>query len=216
MSIPRMHTKYQTATPPLRRGFTLIELLVVIAIIALLSAMTIGAFSYATKAAARNRTEATFAAIKLGLTSYFSEFKEYPEPANKGQTVQIGSKRYNSGGAAMLYQAMSGDGNNAIVVGGGEGGEGADGRFTKEEAARTMMRDMPPTTWKKINGTYVMVDGFSKPFQYTFGANGTNTDAVNSSSYDLWSYGEDEQNTSQDSHAAKIDPKTSAKWIKNW
>ncbi|MCP5559400.1 MAG: type II secretion system protein [Verrucomicrobiaceae bacterium] len=216
MSIHRMQNTTSKGLRLARRGFTLIELLVVIAIIALLSSLTIGAFSYATKAAARNRTEATFAAIKLGLTSYFSEYKEYPEPAQPDQTISIGSKRYTSGGAAMLYQAMSGDGNNAILIGAGESGESSNGQFTKEEAARTMMRDMPPTTWKKIENTYVMVDGFNHPFQYTHGGNGTNDDAVNPSSYDLWSYGEDEQNINQSSHAAKIDPKTSAKWIKNW
>jgi prepilin-type N-terminal cleavage/methylation domain-containing protein len=55
---------------PRSAGFTLIELLVVIAIIALLASLTIGAFSYATAAAGRNRTSATQAAIMSGLERY--------------------------------------------------------------------------------------------------------------------------------------------------
>lgn len=198
---------------PAHSGFTLVELLVVMGIIALLSAMTISAFTYATKKAALNRTEATFAGIKLGLAAYNKEYNGYPEPANGELSDQFGGKRYTTGGAAMLYQAMSGDGTDQIQIGGSESSGSSDGQFDKEESARTMMRDMPVTTWKKVGSVYMMVDGFGKPFQYTYGGD---QDAVMTSSYDLWSFGEDEQNTTNTSRAAKIDPNTNVKWIKNW
>ena len=56
------------------QGFTLIELLVVITIMALMAALTMGAFTYAQKSAARGRTTATHVAIISGLERYRNDF----------------------------------------------------------------------------------------------------------------------------------------------
>jgi prepilin-type N-terminal cleavage/methylation domain-containing protein len=204
------------------RGFTLIELLVVIAIIALLAAMTFGAFSYAQNAAMRNRTTAVHRAIVSGLERYNSEFGEYPEPSAAGPTRTINGRPYDTGGALMLYQALSGDGSDRIKI--ELRGPGSDGRWDTGE--KMLMSEMPreiytnnqlcpPERRKEKNGDmncFMLLDGFGHPFQYTKG--GT-TDAINPT-FDLWSYGEDEANTNAVSRAQKQDPSRSAKWIKNF
>lgn len=192
------------------RGFTLIELLVVIAIMAILAALTLGVYSYATKGAARNRTTALHRAIISGLESYNSEFGEYPEPSNSGQTDEFNGKPYNTGGARMLYQALSGDGTNAIVIGTGAQ-SASDGRWSAEE--KMLLTDMPKEMYT-LGGTnrYMLFDGFGHPFQYTKGG----TPQALNPTFDLWSYGEDEANTTATDASTKTDASKSAKWIKNF
>jgi prepilin-type N-terminal cleavage/methylation domain-containing protein len=202
-------SSYSKASP---RGFTLIELIVVIAIIALLSSLTIGAFSYATAAAGRNRTEATKAALVAGLERYYTEFGEYPQPSNPGATETFNGKPYRAGGAEMLYQAMSGDGTSAIQLASG-GNRGSDGIIDDLEAKNIMMQDMPKDLYVEVNRRFYIVDGFRRPFQYTKG--GTPT-AVNPT-YDLWSYGQDDPGqTTEEGIAQKTNPQIASKWIHNW
>lgn len=202
-----IHTSKQRSAA----GFTLIELLVVIAIIALMASLTIGAFSYATTAAARNRTSATQAAIMAGLERYNADFGEYPAPSAPDATAQFNNITYRAGGAEMLYQALSGDGTSAIQLASG-GGRGSDGRVDDDEAPNIKMADMPKEIWLLVNSRYYIVDGFRKPFQYTKGGE---PDAVNPT-YDLWSFGQDEQNTNSVSLNMKTNPMVNAKWITNW
>ncbi len=199
--------------PSIRRpaGFTMVELLVVIAIIALLASLTIGAFSYATTAAARNRTSATHGAIMNSLEKYLQEQAEYPMPAAPDATAQFNNITYKAGGAEMLYQALSGDGTSAIQLASG-GGRGSDGRIDDDEARYITMPDMPKETWIQVGGRYYVIDGFRRPFQYTKGGQ---ANAVNPT-YDLWSYAQDEQNTQDDSLGAKMNPQINAQWITNW
>ena len=198
--------------PPIRRNhaFTLMELLVVIAIIAILAAMTMGTFSYAQKAAMRNRTTAVHRAIVSGLENYNSEYGEYPEPASEGTSSEFNGRSYKTGGALMLYQALTGDGTSNIKIAAGGGGA-SDGRWTDDE--KMLLTEMPKEMYT-LSGTnlYMLLDGFAHPFQYTKG--GT-ADAVNPT-FDLWSYGEDEANTQVTGKGQKQDAKTSAKWIKNF
>lgn len=192
------------------RAFTLIELLVVIAIMAILAALTLGVYSYATKGAARNRTTALHRGIISGLESYNSEYGEYPEPKNPDDTEDFNNKTYKTGGAKMLYQALSGDGTNEIVIGTGASTT-SDGNWTAEE--KMLLAEMPREMYT-LAGTnrYMLLDGFGHPFQYTKG--GTQ-DALNPT-FDLWSYGEDEANTQATDQTTKRDAKLSAKWIKNF
>jgi prepilin-type N-terminal cleavage/methylation domain-containing protein len=193
-----------------RAAFTLMELLVVISIIALLAAMTMGTFTYAQKAAMRNRTTATHRAIISGLENYNSEFGEFPEPASSGGMETFNGKSYNTGSAKMLYQALSGDGSDMIKIASG-GATASDGKW--EGTEKMLLTDMPKEMYTYHGkNIYTLLDGFSHPFQYTKG--GT-ADAVNPT-YDLWSYGEDEDNTKAADKASKQDFKKSAKWIKNF
>lgn len=201
------------------QGFTLIELLVVITIMALMAALTMGAFTYAQKSAARGRTTATHVAIISGLERYRNDFGEYPEPANVGDTMEVNTRQYEIAGATMLYQALSGDGFDQIYFAGGTEPTGdinpvSDGDISEDEAVNIKMTEMPDTVRRVLNGIYFMVDGFGNPFQYT---KGTDEQAVNKSSFDLWSYGEDETNTLDTSRETKVNrPEITELWIKNW
>jgi hypothetical protein len=77
----------------------------------------------------------------------------------------------------------------------------------------------------------MMVDGFFRPFQYVKatpannGQNGNNNASGNSNNsqpiavnttYDLWSYGDDETNINVMSSETIKNPNLAAKWIKNW
>lgn len=191
-------------------AFTLMELLVVISIIALLAAMTMGAFSYVQKAAMRNRTTATHRGIISGLENYNSEYGEFPQPTGAGGTETFHGKSYNTGSAKMLYQALTGDGSNMIMIASG-GGAASNGRW--EDGEKMQLTDMPKEMYTfQGQNLYMLLDGFNHPFQYTKGGA---ADAVNPT-YDLWSYGEDEENTKATDKGSKQSSKVSAKWIKNF
>jgi prepilin-type N-terminal cleavage/methylation domain-containing protein len=207
-----------------RSGFTVVELLIVITIIALLFALTVGGFTYAQRAAAGSRTTVAMNAMKSALERYRNEFGEYPEPQNPGDSIAIVDKTYEVGAAAMLYQALSGDGYDNILIAQGAPSSGqanSNGSLEAEESKNVMLTDMPKEMWIERDGRYFMADGFGKPFQYVKAEPATGNEAVKTinSTYDIWSYGEDDVNIT----ARSVDTLTpgpvkdaSQKWIKNW
>lgn len=217
-------------------GFTLAEMMIVISIIVVLAAMTIGGYNFAMRGSKRRTTEATMTAITSSLERYKDQYGEYPEPAAQQEIVQImPGKSYNVAGARCLYQALRGDGYDAIkgVGSSASGGTSAsDGNFDETEASNVIFKDMPPAMWRKLNGVFFMVDGFFNPFQYVKaptqttsgsagsggGSSGGGSDAVKTinSTYDLWSYGDDEINFTAKSSDAQSQSGIDAKWIKNW
>ncbi|WP_050026033.1 prepilin-type N-terminal cleavage/methylation domain-containing protein [Verrucomicrobium sp. BvORR034] len=201
-------------------GFTLIELLVVIAIIALLAALTLGGFQYAQQAAGRNKTTASLAAIKSGLEQYKEKFGEYPAvpAAQASDTGTYGGLTVKRAAAAMLYQALSGDGNTYIQLSGAAGVE-SDGEVSVEEVPNSINSNLPPQmifsggVARGTPGTRYLIDGFGRPFQYTKGGEAT---AVNPT-YDIWSYGHsDKAGTPNDDLNTKKSATETATWIKNW
>ena len=209
----------------LRAGFTLMELMVVIAIIALLASMTVMGFRYAQTAAMRNRTTAFHKAIMSGLTAYNAEYGEYPRPKRGEQVGTFSNKTYSIGSASMLYQAMSGDGDSEIELSSSVLGA-SNGKVEGPEIQHVMMKEMPNEISRKYTSGWILVDGFGHPFQYnapnpnTKAAYGTASNKVDSqtinSTYDLWSFGEDDKQTSNTGLEAKKNETTNAKWIKNW
>lgn len=214
-------------------GFTLVEMMIVISIIVVLAAMTIGRYNYAMRGSKRRTTEATMTAITSSLERYFEKNGEYPEPATKDEFAPtMPGKVYNVGGARCLYQALRGDGYDAIKGAGNTasgGNSASDGNFDETEVLNVMFKDMPPTMWRKLNGLFFMVDGFSNPFQYVKAPSSTTAAAgaggaagggasvtTINATYDLWSYGEDVLNTSAKSSDTIEKPEIAAKWIKNW
>lgn len=212
------------------KAFTLVEMLIVLSIIALLAGLTMGAYTYAMRSSKRRVTTGTFEGIKLALDRYYSEFGEYPEPANSGQTADFPpGKPYDVSGAACLYQALTGDGYDELkgvqTDSSGSSDQApaqSDGKTDGvTEISKKMMAEVPQTIWMKKGSSYIIIDGFGRPFQYIKAAVptsvGTTPDATTvNSTYDLWSYSEDEVNTTLKSLDALEKPQASVKWIKNW
>lgn len=199
---------------PVLRGFTLLELLVVMVIIGILAALTLGAFRFAQESAARNKTIAAHAAIKSALEQYKEKFGEYPEPAEASSSDQIGGSNFRIGGAEMLYQAITGDGSSAIELNSGGDQSSSDGEITDAERENTINGNLPKTMIHQTDrGKWILVDGWTRPFQYSKG----DADTLNSTSYDLWSFGNMPDNgRAAYSITAKKDMLMSGSWIKNW
>jgi len=206
----------------LPRGFTLMELMAVVAIMATLAALTMVGFRHAQTTAARNRTSAFHRAIISGLEQYNNDFGEYPTPKNPMTIGNFAGKQIVAGGSAMLYQALTGDGNDQIVLG-TSGATPSDGEVSAKEVQYTKMTDMPREMIMQAgDDMWVLTDGFNRPFQYTKGPDKarpgqaqTAAETMNPT-YDLWSFAESESFPTNVGLSEKRDTKTSAKWIKNW
>jgi prepilin-type N-terminal cleavage/methylation domain-containing protein len=162
-----------------RRAFTLIELIVVVGIITVLTGLVLSTVSYARKKGGLARAQAEIAAMSAAIENYKADNAIYPP-----NTVATG--------AHALYQALSGDGNDAI--GGTIGSTGTPGSSGKSYMALrpNMLSPNPP------NATTRVIDPFTNDYNYF--APGTN----NTSAFDLWS-------------TANANPPTDQnQWIKNW
>lgn len=209
----------------IQSGFTLIELITVVTIIALLFSLVVGGFSYADRYSKRQKTQVTIKAIRSGLENYNQEFGGYPIVSKKAEaiSVQIAKKSYLAGGAKCLYQAMSGDGLDAIT----ESGPSSDGELDNTEAKNVMLKDMPKELWAKSGSDYFMIDGFGHPIRYIKAAPTTSSTAsgtptaltINLNSYDIWSFNEDGDHpmaTSLETTTSETLRAASQLWEKNW
>lgn len=191
------------------------ELLVVICIIALLAALVLKSGNPASSK--RQATQGTMEAVAAALERYYEHYGEYPEPVNADETAEImQGKVYRIGAARCLYQALRGDGYDAIKVAArGEKNEPqSDGKVSAAEIKNVIMADMPEGMWRKVGTRYILVDAFGRPFQYIK----ADTDRKNTinSTFDLWSYAEDEKNVMAKFKETEANASLGAKWIKNW
>lgn len=211
-----------------RAGFTLIELITVVSVIVILFALVVGGYTYADRSSKRSRTEVVIRAVRSGLENYKEKFGSYPKAANGDTTVAIGDKSYIAGGGACLYQAMSGDGFDQIEGATGQGVPESDGQLDLNEAPNVMLADMPREMWTKVDTLYFMTDGFGHPLRYiraaplvapTPGDPPPDPLTVNRGTYDIWSYGEDEDHltsTGLEATSGGGTTRIDIKWIKNW
>lgn len=202
------------------RGFTLLELLVVMVIIAILAALTLGAFRYAQESSSRNRTVSAHGAIRAALEQYKEKFGEYPEPANPNDSDEIGSTSHIVGGAQMLYQAITADGSSAIKLQSAAAGLGeSDGQVDDTEKENALNASALPKSviYLTRSGKRILVDGWSRPFQYTKAdPDPAKNEAINPT-YDLWSYGPmNNDKTPSSDISTKRDPVVTGPWITNW
>ncbi|WP_395739231.1 type II secretion system protein [Prosthecobacter sp.] len=138
------------------------------------------------------------------------------------------------------YDQIKGVTSASSSTGGGSGGSDgtSDGKVEgTAEIKNKMFADMPQTIFTRKGSTYVLIDGFGHPFQYvkaaapattagsgaagsssgsSSGSGATATATTINSTYDLWSYSEDEVNTTKKSIDTLTDSTISIKWIKNW
>ena len=162
-------------------AFTILELLVVIGIIITLAALILGTVGYVQKKGARSRAEAEIAAMSAALESYKADNGVYPQHAPA------------AGGAHALYQALSGDGDDAL--GGSTGSTGSPSANVKSymPLKPNMLRPSPPDATARV------VDPFGNDYNYL--APGTYNPT-----FDLWSTAGTLGNSTTDL----------AQWIKNW
>ncbi len=196
-------------------GFTLIELLVVIGIIVLLAALVLG--TGGSGSSKRHVTQSTLKSIESALERYYQQYGEYPEPVNGDETAEImPGKVYRIGAAKCLYQAMRGDGYDAIKVAARleKSEPQSDGKVSADEIKNVIIADLPDGMWRKVGGSCILVDAFGRPFQY-IKADSEKKNTINST-YDLWSYAEDDKNVMAKSKDTEANASLGAKWIKNW
>ena len=204
-----------------RRGFTLIEVLTVVSIIALLAALGFGGYRTVLNRTSAKNTTARIKALESVLTTYFGEYGEYPEPADPENTSAIEGVSYKVGGGMMLYQAASGDGDDAIRGGGtaSEGTAGSLNRVLWEEAVAPTPQEVSKGIRKPLVGAtedlkYYMADGWRKPFQYVKARKDrnrrvTNDDEMHSAGdFEIWSYGKLEKPLD--------DVESQKEWIASW
>lgn len=208
---------------PLRRGFTLVELLVVMTIIGMLAAMSFAGLRYADKYAKRKATSATLRVLEERLTDYFTEYNEYPTPANEEDQSDIDGQSWPSGGGRMLYQVMTADGDDQIKG----GDKPSEGKVGSNETKRPMWDQVTPpdatdtrgrNTYvrRTQSGGFVMVDSFGHPWMYRKALrdrNGivSNIDEMKSNKeYDMWSWG------ASDKPVIGNDSSSEGEWISTW
>lgn len=164
----------------------------------------------------RRVTDSTRTAIEAYLERYFAIHGCFPQPADPEETAEISPGVIcRIGGAKCLYQALRGDGSDAIVTNDKTiSATTSDGNFETAEIQRCIFKDMPSFMCRKVGNSFILVDGYGRPFQY-IKADPEKKNTVNST-YDLWSYGDDETNLRATSKDTEADPAVGAKWIKNW
>lgn len=177
-------------------AFTLVELLTVIAIIVLLVGLTIGILGFAQGKAARSKAEGQMELISTGLMLYEKEYGEFPEPIdNSGE---------GSGGAKALYQALSGDGDNFLVIGAEGGGAASTG--IPGSTGEVLVEGIDPKANKHglVNTNYALVDPFGQLWRYRKHLKDELAEPTHNSTFDLWSVADDRKEENE------------AKWVKNW
>jgi prepilin-type N-terminal cleavage/methylation domain-containing protein len=182
------------------RAFTLFELLTVMTIIGILAAIGLGSMRYAQNAAATGKTRALLKTVELALEKYHQQNGQYPSLSVAGSTLNS----FNSGGAWLLYQIITGDGNDASG-----GSSVSDGNISALETP--LLEGVFSGKSDKFNyveqddaGKYVLVDGWGNPLQY-HRADEAGYSARNGT-YDLWSYATEEDGVIGGEQ----------KWLKNW
>jgi prepilin-type N-terminal cleavage/methylation domain-containing protein len=207
-------------TPPHVRsrssGFTLIELLVVISIIAALAALTLAGVAVSQKRGKISDTTARIKVIDDCLTRYKGDNGEYPEPVNESIMGTFFGSEWRAGGAACLYQVLSGDGNDQIKgykVRGAEKLGSSIGEFGSSEG-KIYLEDanVQRSQWFiNASGNWVLVDAFKLPFQYRPKTAAVPADTMhNETTYDLWSYG------TLKAPSDDTDLQSAKEWITNW
>ncbi len=207
--------------PTHRQGFTLVEIMTVITIIGLLAALGFGGYQVALQKAASKNTLARMAALQLGIESYKVDNGEYPETLESSATTSIKGADFPYGGAKLLYQVMTGDGDDALKGGStaSTGQLGSTGKAYWDEVTPPTAKDVEekrkkPMVDKADDGSFFMIDGWRKPFQYVKALKDrnkriSNLEEVHSDGdYEIWSYGKQE--------SPADDPESQKEWITSW
>lgn len=202
-------------------AFTLIEVLTVISIIAILAGLVLSTAGYIQRKAALARAQSEIKAIEAACESYKADNGFYPiGKGTAGSTATDllcpggGSPNYNpitsgngsyQSACAVLYQALTGDGNDQLTDTNATSSIGKLG--SSGTGVRIYMELKPGQTGS--NGTqYYIVDPFGFSYGYSTVQATTGTNGYNPT-FDLWSTAGTTGSTSSSSNVQ-------AKWITNW
>lgn len=175
--------------------------MLVISIMAALAALTMGSMRFAQNRGAISSTKALLKTVELALEKYHLEYGEYPAFAGTGGPTLNG---FDSRGAWLLYEVMTGDGNKSR--GGTVASDGNIAATEKPllEGIFSGNDDRFNNVEKDSAGNFVLIDRWGNPLQYR------RADDVGYTSrngtYDLWSMGTEEDGVVGGE----------GKWIKNW
>jgi hypothetical protein len=185
-------------------------ILVIISVVTLVLVLAKGASDFAKERAVRLKDVEFHARILYALEVYSTANQYVPTPAHPEDTVVINGVTFKSGGAAMLYQVLRGDGSDQIfeTAAGGTASDDSPANDNPEKEISFVLEGEKI----QINGKWLLVDSFGHPVQYQKG--GT-TDVLNPK-YDVWLYGGDVPHTDRHDAAAKRDPEIMSKWIRNF
>ena len=211
-----------------RAAFTLIEVLVVVAIISMLAALGFAGVRFAQNQSREKDTIALIRDITRAIESYKDDNGAYPRPALDEEPTTVNGESWIVGGAKMLYQVLSGDGNDSIK-GGEKVSNGLQGSAKDDKdptAGKVYMDTIVAPTKQQIEDkkhtkyvdnageAYYVVDPWRHPLRYVVperDKNGLVTSTMemhSSGSFELWSYG--------NSKKAQEDAESQEKWITNW
>jgi type II secretory pathway pseudopilin PulG len=161
---------------------TIVELLVVIMIILILAGLILSISSYVQNKGARARAETEIAAMSAALESYKADNGIYPAYTNA------------TGQGHALYQALTGDGDDAIAGTKASTGSASSANKSYMALKPNMQKPNPPDSTTRV------VDPWG--FDYNYISPGTNNPT-----FDLWSRGPP---------VASPSPTPQTQWVKNW
>ena len=185
-----MPTLSKSSSPDRRRGFTILELLIVVTIILILAGMTLATMGVWNRKAAKLKAEGQLAAIQLSLDRYFND------PQNGEYPLTTGSN-----GGRVLYQALTGDGDDALGGDTEATGEFGSAGETYLDEAGDESQGMIDTSTSGGTNPKELLDPYGNPWYYICPGE------HNKHSYDLASLG---PNGSKDTTDGIKDD------IKNW
>ncbi|MEM8952971.1 MAG: type II secretion system protein [Verrucomicrobiota bacterium] len=182
----------------MRAAFTLVELLVVIAILATLAVFLIGYIGASNEAAKRKSAGVQIAAIETAIENFQTDYGEFP--VNDGGPEE---------GAFVVYQALSGDGNDKL----GFPGEAFLSRGRLGSSGEVYLSDLADPRGASValvsdgGEMYALIDPWANAYRYVRKGTGAERRSAqkNEATYDLWSLGGGEESEEDEEN-----------WITNW
>ncbi|MCW1923809.1 type II secretion system protein GspG [Luteolibacter arcticus] len=161
-------------------GFSLMELVVVVAIIAVLAALTLGAFNFINQKSARTKAKVQVSLLANAIQDYHADNRSYP----------VSTDANGERGDEVLYKALY--------------WEGYEGR---DSGGKIYLGELDPLNNTKAGQGWILgkdaqariIDPWANPYRYRTGDQAVNVD------FDLWSMGPDGKTNPDAKHKDSLD-----------